>query len=56
MAKKTKLAAFKGRSKGQRKRRKTEAVKKAVDGAMEGVVHTVRAGIHRFPRMKKQNA
>ena len=54
MAKKTKLAAFKGRSKGQRKRRKREAVEEAVDKAMEGVVHTVRNGIHRFPRMKKK--
>jgi len=54
MSKKSKLAAFKGRSKGQRKRRKREAIKNAVDKAMDGSVHTVRKGIHRFPRMKKK--
>jgi hypothetical protein len=54
MAKKmSKLKAFKGRSKGQRKRRKVEAVEAAVDKAMDGVTEIVRHGIRRFPRLKK---
>jgi len=48
----TKLKAFKGRSRGQQKRRKKEAVEEAVGKAMAGVVHTVRHGVHRFPRSK----
>jgi hypothetical protein len=52
MAKKmSKLKAFKGRSGGQRKRRKGEAVKKAVDAAFEGVTMIARKdGKVRFPR------
>jgi hypothetical protein len=54
MAKKmSKIKAFKGRSKGQRKRRKGEAVEAAVDKAMDGVTEIVRHGIRRFPRLKK---
>ena len=54
MAKKmSKIKAFKGRSKGQRKRRKGEAVEAAVDKAMDGVTEIVRHGVRRFPRLKK---
>jgi hypothetical protein len=54
MAKKmSKLKAFKGRSRGQRKRRKKEAVEDAVDKALAGVSEIVRNGVRRFPRLKK---
>ena len=54
MAKKmSKLKAFKGRSKGQRKRRKREAVQAAVDKAMDGVTEIVRHGKRRFPRRRR---
>jgi hypothetical protein len=54
MAKKmSKLKAFKGRSKGQQKRRKQEAVEAAVDKTLDGVTEIVRHGIRRFPRLKK---
>ena len=42
----SKLKAFKGRSKGQTKRRKREAVKKVLDGV--GMIE--RDGKVRFPR------
>lgn len=46
----SKFKAFKGRSKGQRKRRKGEAVNTAIEKAMDGVTEIVRHGIRRFPR------
>src|SRR5712692_10279434 len=45
-----KLKAFKGRSTGQNKRRKCEAIKPAADKAMEGVTEIVRPNVRRFPR------
>jgi len=55
VAKMTKLNAFKGRSTGQRKRRKQEAVKKAVgkalDEAFEGVTEIVRHGAPPIPAL-----
>jgi hypothetical protein len=52
MAKKmSKLKAFKGRSKGQTKRRKREATKKAVNASFDGVTMIARKdGKVRFPR------
>jgi len=49
MSKTSKLRAFKGRSRGRRKR---EAVEAARDAALDGVAEIVRHGVRRFPRTK----
>ncbi len=50
MPKMSKLNAFKGRSKGQQKLRKREAIEATIDAAFYGVTEIVRHGIRRFPR------
>jgi hypothetical protein len=50
MTKMSRIKALKGRSKGQQKRRKREAVEEATAKSMAGVTEIVRNGKRRFPR------
>jgi hypothetical protein len=52
----SKLNAFKGRSRGQRARRKTEAIREALIASRDGVMVAGADGKIRFPRLREVTA